>query len=303
MENENVLLSIITVNYNGWSDTLDLLRSIKQVGFAFLFEVIVVDNGSKDDKGSLIEENFPFVRFLRSPDNLGFAGGNNLGISIARGEFLFFLNNDTFLPQNSGNTIEIMCSFLRQNPQIGAISPKIKFADQKNMIQFAGSTILTPITLRNKQVGCYEEDNGQYDIIRKIPYLHGAAMLLPRQVVSEIGGIPECYFLYYEELDWSCSIAKKYDIFYYPELIIYHKESSSTGRESPMKTYYIFRNRLLFNHRNNQGIRRIASFLYLVSIALVSNVFRYILKGRLKQAYSAVKGTFAFCILHEQLKK
>lgn len=290
----NCKLSIITINFNGWTDTHDLLRSIEEASIPLDFEVIVVDNGSTEDRSQSLTSEFSFVRVIRSLNNLGFASGNNLGIKEAEGEYLFFLNNDTLLPRHSGSAIENAISFLAQNRKVGAVSAKIKYTDKENTIQFAGSTPLSTITLRNDQVGSGEEDMGQYDAIRQIPYLHGAAMLLHRDIVSEVGGLPECYFLYYEELDWSCMIDKKYQIFYFPELVVYHKESSTTGQDSPLKIFYISRNRLLFAYRNRTGLNRILSLTYLSTVALAMNTFRYCIGGHFKQANSVIKGTFAF---------
>ena len=206
-------------------------------------EVIVVDNASREDEATVIEKRYPQVKVVRSPQNLGFAGGNNLGIQAAHGKYLFFTNNDTLLRHQTSD-IRLLVSRLESDAKIGAVCPKIRFTWGNNPIQYAGYTPLSRITLRNRSIGFGEEDKGQYDMAHKTPYAHGAAMLVKREAIDKAGMMPECYFLYYEELDWSLMIRRAgFDIWYEPACTIYHKESQATGQQSPLRTYYITRNR------------------------------------------------------------
>ena len=135
------------------------------------------------------------------------------------------------------------------------VCPKIRFAWDDNPIQFAGYTPLSRYTMRNRSIGFGETDKGQYDTAHPTPYAHGAAMLVKREALEQVGLMPECYFLYYEELDWSMMFIRAgYAIWYEPACTIYHKESQATGQNSPLKTYYLTRNRLLFVKRNIQHI-------------------------------------------------
>lgn len=286
-------LSFITVNYNGLEDTRAFLARIQSISFSFSFEVIVIDNGSLKDEYALLKTEFPFISGCYSTANLGFAGGNNIGIRLSQGDFLYFINNDTLLPMEADAQILAMFAFLEQHPEVGGITPKIKYMEPPDMIQFAGCTPLSKITLRNKQIGYREIDKGQYNRNLQIPYLHGAAMLLPRDVVDQIGLMPESYFLYYEELDWCYQITKRYQLYYFAEACIYHKESASTGIDSPFKTYYLTRNRLLFAYRNRAGIIRMLSILYLVFVANTSKMCSFILKGKWKHVNSIWSGTRA----------
>lgn len=286
-------LSFITVNYNGLEDTRAFLARIDSITFSFSSEVIVIDNGSRQDEYALLKDEFPFITGCYSSANLGFAGGNNIGIRMAQGEFLYFLNNDTLLPLEADSQIMQMLSFFEQHPEAGGITPKIRYMDPPDMIQFAGCTPLTAITLRNKQIGYQEMELGQYEQNTEIPYLHGAAMLIPHRVVKEISLMPEEFFLYYEELDWSCQITKKYRLFYFAGAWIYHKESASTGVDSPFKIYYLTRNRLLFAYRNRVGLTRILSLFYLVLVANTSKMCSFMLNGKWKHVFSIWSGTRA----------
>lgn len=282
-------LSIITVNYNGLKDTCALIDSIP---FNEDMEVIVIDNGSKANEASVLQERYPRIKAIRSDQNLGFAGGNNLGIKAAKGKYLYFINNDTvfkdFNPQMLTNRLE-------SSAKIGMVCPKIRFAWGNNPIQFAGYTPLSPITIRNKAIGFGEEDKGQYDTPYQTPYAHGAAMMLKREAIDKVGLMPECYFLYYEELDWSMMITRAgYEIWYDPACTIYHKESQSTGQNSPLRVYYITRNRLLFVKRNFTGIKKYLAYAYLQMIVATRDIIKYLIKGRKNLLKATTQGLWDF---------
>ena len=288
----DIALSIITINYNGLADTCALIDSIPLNDDSL--EVIVVDNASKADEAATIQQRYPQVRVIKSDKNLGFAGGNNLGIKAAHGKYLFFLNNDTLLrPQTSD--FRHLISRLGADEKIGAVCPKIRFSWGSNPIQFAGYTPLSPITMRNRAIGFGEEDNGQYDKAHPTPYAHGAAMMVKREVIEKASLMPECYFLYYEELDWSMMIRRAgYEIWYEPTCTVYHKESQATGQNSPLRTYYITRNRLLFVKRNIQGLNRYLSYLYLATIVATKDILKFTAQRRMDLAQAVVRGVYNF---------
>ncbi len=288
----DIALSIITINYNGLADTCALIDSIPLNDDSL--EVIVVDNASKADEATTIQQRYPQVRVIKSDKNLGFAGGNNLGIKAAHGKYLFFLNNDTLLrPQTSD--FRHLISRLGADEKIGAVCPKIRFTWGNNPIQFAGYTPLSPITMRNRSIGFGEEDNGQYDKAHPTPYAHGAAMMVKREVIEKASLMPECYFLYYEELDWSMMIRRAgYEIWYEPTCTVYHKESQTTGKNSPLRTYYITRNRLLFVKRNVQGLDKLLSYLYLITIVATKDILKFTAQRHLDLAHAVVRGVYNF---------
>jgi GT2 family glycosyltransferase len=287
-----VILSIITINYNGQKDTCELIGTLPLEDKSI--EVIVIDNASAQDEATIIKERFPQVKVIRSKENLGFAGGNNLGIKAAQGKYLFFINNDTILkPQTSD--LRPLITRLESSPKIGMVCPKIKFSWGANPIQFAGYTPLSPITMRNKAIGCGEVDHGQFDTPHPTPYAHGAAMMVKREVIEKAGLMPECYFLYYEELDWSMMIRRAgYDIWYEPDCTIFHKESQTTGQNSPLRTYYITRNRLLFAQRNLQGAVKYISYLYLISLVATRDMLKYVFQRRWDLVRATTRGIVSF---------
>ena len=282
-------LSIITVNYNGLKDTCALIESIP---FNEKIEVIVIDNASKQDEASIILKQFPQVKVIRSEKNLGFAGGNNLGIKEAKGKYIFLINNDTTFKEFN---VDSLINRLESSPNIGIVCPKIRFAWGTNPIQYAGYTLLSKITVRNQAIGFSEEDKCQYGIAHSTPYAHGAAMLIKREAINKVGLMPEDYFLYYEEIDWSMMFTRAgYEIWYDPACTIYHKESQSTGQDSPLRTYYITRNRLLLVKRNWQGIYKYLAYCYLTCIVAPRNVLKYALKCKKDHLKAVINGIYDF---------
>src|SRR5690606_37688682 len=212
------LVSIITINYNQAKLTCELLASLRQLTYPSV-EIIVVDNHSSEDPSRIAHE-FPEVQLIVSPVNLGFAGGNNLGIQASKGEYLLFLNNDT---EVDGGFLEPLVALFRANPQAGAASPKLIYYNSGNTIQYAGSSRIDPFTGRSKRIGWMEKDRGQHDQLRETELAHGAAMMVPRTVVDRVGMMPEFFFLYYEEVDWCESIKRAgYRIFFVPDSRVYH---------------------------------------------------------------------------------
>jgi hypothetical protein len=288
----DITLSIITINYNGLADTCALIDTIPFNDDSL--EVIVVDNASIEDEAAIIERRYPQIQVIRSNTNLGFAGGNNLGIKAAHGKYLFFINNDTLLRPQTSDLIPLIHR-LESSPKIGAVCPKIRFAWGDNPIQFAGYTPLSPVTMRNRAIGFGETDQGQYDTAHLTPYAHGAAMMVKREVIDKAGLMPECYFLYYEELDWSMMIRRAgYDIWYEPAVSIFHKESQATGQDSPLRTYYITRNRLLFVKRNINEIEKYLSYIYLIGVVSLKDILKNLLRRRLDLAQATFKGICDF---------
>ena len=268
-------LSIITINYNGFRDTCELIESIP---VNERIEVIIVDNASTNNEASLLQEKYPNTKIVRSSKNLGFAGGNNLGIKAAQGKYLFFINNDTLFKEFN---IQSLIDRLESSPNIGGVCPKIRFTWENQPIQFAGYTPLSKITVRNKAIGFGEDDLNQYNTAYSTPYAHGAAMMIKREVIDKVGLMPECYFLYYEELDWSMMITRAgYEIWYEPACTIYHKESRTTGQNSPLRTYYITRNRLLLVKRNWKGLEKYLSYIYLIGIVANRDLLKYAINNQ-----------------------
>lgn len=293
-------LSIITVNYNGFADTCQMIESIRKYIKSVVYEIIVVDNASREDEAYLLRKKYPFIRTMRSRDNLGFAGGNNLGIHIAKGKYLFFLNNDTFIKEDQ---FRYLIETLETQENAGGVCPMLRYADEDEQIQFAGFTPLTRYTLRNRSIGQGEYVSEEYLQLAETPYMHGAAMLVKRDILKRAGHMPSMYFLYYEELDWSLSIRNAgYRLFYDPRCTVYHKESRSTGMHSPLRVFYLTRNRFLFAYRNRRFTDRFICFLYLLLVVLPKDSLLYMLRFNFKLVAAALRGVIAYFSLNKKEK-
>lgn len=272
-------VSIITVNFNQPEATEQLLESIDRENDYRNIELIVVDNGSRINPLPDWQIRYPSIKFIRSDRNKGFAGGNNLGIQASEGSYLFFVNNDT---EFTAGLLPQLVNTLENHPAAGMVSPKIRYYQKPDTLQYAGYTKMNYYTGRNKCIGQFEIDNGQFDhLTGETAFAHGAAMLVNRKAMNKAGLMKENYFLYYEELDW-CERFKKqgYTIRLNMQALIYHKESLSVGQKSAMKEYFMNRNRILFERRNAGNFQRIIFWIYFILAVVPRNLFSYLKEGR-----------------------
>ncbi len=268
-------VSVITVNFNQSKVTEALLDSIQSLNTYKDIEIVVIDNGSKENPVPGWSAKYPAVKFVRSESNLGFAGGNNLGIKEANGDYLFFVNNDT---EFTATLVGQLVATMEAHPEVGMISPKIRYFQQPDTIQYAGFTKMNYYTARNKCIGQFEQDRGQYDhMIGETGYVHGAAMMVRREAMNNAGVMPEVYFLYYEEMDWCEQIKRAgYKIWVNANAVIYHKESVSVGSRSALKEYFMNRNRILFIRRNCPRVTRTLFWFYFILVVSPRNMINYV---------------------------
>lgn len=224
------MVSIIIVNYNGEQVLRDCLQSVFGSAYKPL-EVIVVDNASRDRSVALMRQEFPAVKIVVSSQNVGFAGGNNLGVAEATGEFIVLLNNDTVV---DAAWIEPMLELARE-PNVGAVSAKVitdgvpsEYYEMNGSINFLGYNIMR-----------------QFDDLSRVFYAGGAAVMF-RRGIAEKPFLDE-YFLYAEDLYFSWKLRLEgYDIRMAQRSVVRHKGSATTKRESSaFAAFYQERNRLL----------------------------------------------------------
>lgn len=269
------LVSILTVHFNQPLVTEEFLHSLRTVNEYPDIEVIVVDNGSTEDWTADWRVRFSGVTFIRSERNLGFAGGNNLGLEVARGDYYFLINNDT---EFTAGALGKLVAVLEKWPEVGMVSPRLHYFEDRNLIQYAGYTAMNYATGRNRCVGQFERDDGQYDgHSGPTAYVHGAAMLVRKTALDKVGLMDPNYFLYYEELDW-CERIKKAGYAAYVELdaVIYHKESVSVGKRSAIKEYFMNRNRILFLRKHASSVNFALFCAYFAATVIPRNLLRYL---------------------------
>jgi GT2 family glycosyltransferase len=239
----NPLISIVLVNFNGFEDTVECIKSIMNIEYDN-YNVIVVDNGSttKPDVQALhfIQNNSKYIRLDK---NLGFSGGNNVGIeeAIKNGaDYILLLNNDTVV---STSFLDVLVSEAKQRNNNAIVTGKIYYFSNQNEIWYGGGWYDF-----NKGIGCHErnhtiDDFSQPSKSRNISFATGCMMLVPVSVIKEIGELEESFFLYAEDTEYCLRALKNgIEIVFCENAIIYHKVSRSTTRMSTPALYYLIRN-------------------------------------------------------------
>jgi hypothetical protein len=285
----NPLVSIITINYNTPEITGALLQSLSMLNYPN-WEVIVVDNASPQYSSAYLKKDYPFIKHISSPVNIGFAGGNNIGLHFAKGEYLFLLNNDT---EVTPGLLTELVTYLQQHAACGIACPKIKYHFMPDTIQYAGAVGLHPLTSRSYDIGYLQKDNGQFNDVRITDLPNGAAMMIPREAIKKVGIMSELFFLYYEELDWAARFKQAgYQIHYVGKAEVFHKESVSTGKNSAFKTYYLFRNRLLYIRRNYKGMRLLIAGSFFLFISTPVHIVKHAIKKEWTHSQSIAKAVW-----------
>lgn len=254
-------VSLIILNYNTVKDTLECLLSLKAAKLpkGLSLETTVVDNASSDDSVEQIKVKFPEVKLIESSSNLGFAGGNNLGIKSAQNEspdFVMLLNSDTEVPG------EFWSDFKRslESCSFDVFSPLIYFAkgyefhkdryqkkDLGKVVWYAGGKIdWDNVYGSNAHVD--EVDTGQFKTCEETPFATGACLVVRPQVFNRIGLLNETYYLYLEDLEFSLRAKEAgFKVGFVPFFHLWHKVSASSGGAgSALSDYFITRNRLIF---------------------------------------------------------
>ncbi len=239
----SALVAVVVLSWNGREDTLACLRSLAAVDYPELV-TIVVDNGSTDGTSAAVRSEFPGAELVRTERNLGFAEGNNVGMRRALelgAAFVLVLNND----------VEVDPGFMRalvdeagRRAGAGALCSKILYADPPDLIWFAGASFDPRSGYNGRQRGYRERDDGRFDEVVETDRACGAAMLVPRGVLEEIGLFDRELFFYSEDTDWSLRARDAgYRHYVVPASRLWHKVSVTSGGEnSPTTLYYGLRN-------------------------------------------------------------
>jgi GT2 family glycosyltransferase len=225
---DKLSVAIIIVNWNRKEDTLACLDSLARVTYP-KFRVILVDNGSQDGSAAAIRDRFPGVMVIALPQNLRFAGGNNVGLRevLARGDdFALLLNNDTTVEPDF---LDHLMAATQSDPKIGLAAPKILYYNRPTVIWFAGG-VLRPAFGYVRHYGQRQVDNGRYDRSQSVSFLTGCCLAIRREVIQKVGLLDEGYYLYSEDADYGLRAKRSgYKLYYESASRIYHKVSSSTG--------------------------------------------------------------------------
>lgn len=222
--------------------------------------VVIVDNGSTDGSAKrlseLVLEKKEHLICLK--ENLGFSGGNNVGIQYAidkGAEYICLLNNDTIV------TSDFLDKMLERIDLNSVVFGKIKFFKNPDRIWFAGGNY-NRWTGRTVHFGYNQEDIAQNQLRKNQNFVTGCLLLIPVTIIAKVGMLPEHYFLYYEDTEYSLRLVENgIDMKYAPEAIIYHKVSASTQKMPNKMRYYNIRNSLIVVSEHEKGIKKIVAYL------------------------------------------
>lgn len=259
------MLSVILLNYNQPDMTIDCIEYLlKNKNYYEYFEIIVVDNGSKDDSVVKLEEitGKHNLCFVNNKENLGFAEGNNAGIRVARGKWILLLNNDTVFKEDF---ISKMAKAAMDNPDAAAIGPKIYYYDVPSKVWYNGGII----TKYYNFIGSFSNESGHY---KQVEWITGCALMINKEALEEVGLLDKDFFMYNEDVDW-CIRARKagLSLIYTPYAELWHIGSKTTSEsfKKSFQIYYGYRNKLFIINKNTSGFE----YLYLIFIILFGACF------------------------------
>ncbi|MEQ8156407.1 MAG: glycosyltransferase family 2 protein [Clostridiaceae bacterium] len=277
---------IILVNYNGSKDTIDCIKSLKDIDYKN-YEIVVVDNNSRDEEKKLLRENSSGIKLIESDVNLGFALGNNLGMEYAinnNADYVLLLNNDTLVEKDF---LTRMVKTAEKNEDAGAVGCKIMYHPAENIIWYNGGRVdFTKFSAFN--IDERKEDYESEDECTETDFITGCCILIPERTIKKAGYLSHEYFMYYEDVDYSLKIKEiGLKLLLDHKAKIYHKVSvSSGGEDSLFRIYYSNRARKLFMKKFRykvSGFNFFKAEAYFVITRYVK-MFRYVLKGQVRQA-------------------
>lgn len=245
---------IIVLNWNGRDDTLACLASLSGIDYP-VYEVIVVDNGSCDDSVPVIASVYPQATLIETGANLGYVGGNNIGLEHAKtmgADYALLLNNDT---EVAPDFLNLMVEVAEVDAAIGIVGPTIYYFDRPDVIWSAGGSIDWDWG-DTRMVNLDVVDQGQFSLLpRPVDFVSGCAMLIKMSLLDQMGFLDPRFFAYYEETEWCVRVARAgFKIVYVPQAKIWHKISPVAREASPQVHYYMTRNRLLFLKLSRVGV-------------------------------------------------
>ena len=280
---------IILLNYNSADDTIECIESIKENETKINYEIIVVDNKSQDNSIQKLEK-VSNIKLIKSDKNNGFASGNNMGIKYAienGAQYVLLLNNDTTIEKNA---ISILVKQLENHNELGIISSRIMYYDNKELINYCGGDInwLKATSIHNNYK---QKFNNNIEKFFYTNFITGCCMLIKKEVFEKVGYLPEEYFMYYEDVDFCIKVKEaEYKLGIDTSSVIYHKVSSSSGGEdSPFSIQWGTRNRIIFINKYKKYTKGIATILLFYITRLMKVIVYTITRNKAKKI-ALIKG-------------
>ncbi len=292
-------IAVVLVDWNGAEITRQCISSLNKINPLGLgkVKIIVVDNGSDQPVKQALEDEYKHVIFLRSEINLGFAGGNNIGIRYALEhgfDYTLLLNNDTTVDVNF---LQPLVEVLKENKQVAAVQPRIYFAHDKNLLWNAGNKF-DKIFGTTSTRGYKQYDHGQFDETITMPWLTGCCMLINNEVFKTMGLIflNERYKTYFEDVEFSFRLRKAgFELMYVPSSKIWHiagysaeRNEGKEGKMFPEIVYLHTRNKIWIARAHANAITKPLAMLWQYMYCMMLLV-HFAIKGRWKKYNKVVQ--------------
>jgi len=275
MESESFVqephVAVVILNWNRAADTLDCVGSLRASNDRQL-SVIVVDNGSTDSSWEKLQQVAPEdVTLIQSGANLGYSGGNNVGIREAlsfRANYLWILNNDVVVHPSC---LDELIEAAEKYPQAGVFVPKILYKDHPNTLWYAGGDY-DPVRGQGSHWGFGAQDDGSFDAPQEVTFATGCSLFVRCEVFEQVGLLDERYFLYWDDVEFSNRVLHAgYKMRYVPTAYVYHELMASSGQQdgrSPTYDYYNLRNRLWYIREEHRGWTKVSAYVWTVPLLL-----------------------------------
>ncbi|HHT9125914.1 MAG TPA: glycosyltransferase family 2 protein [Candidatus Brocadiia bacterium] len=305
---------IIVLNFNNCMDTIECIDSLEKINYPN-YEIVLVDNGSKDNSVELFKAKYSSnskIRLLININNLGFTGGNNLAIRHLMGgmagppvqwtgrvcpwenvDYFLLLNNDTVV---NPDFLTQLVNVAEADDKIGIVGPKIyKLYPELvsgSQTLFCAGTKTIPFLGQPFLRGNGKKDIGRYNNVEAVDYISGTALMIKKEVIEQIGLLDERFFAYFEDWDWCIRAQKQgFKCVYVPDAVIWHKGSSTIGFKSPSYYYYMTLSRILFARKHLGRFEFLFLFLpYFITYRLLLPILMLLLKGDIKSIMAIIKG-------------
>jgi GT2 family glycosyltransferase len=294
-------VSIVILNWNGYDVTRECLVSLSKTDYPNC-QIVVVDNGSADGSPDRLAAEFSAVTLIRNPKNLGFTGGNNVGIRRAleeNADYVLLLNNDTVV---APNFLSELIRAGESDKRIGLLNPKILYFEPSDRIWYAGGSFNIWKGIASHR-GSREVDRGLYDTPEEVTFITGCAFLIKTEVIRKIGPLDECFFYTCEDTDWSIrSLNAGYRALYVPSSLVWHKESMDTKRNAgkAFRDFYNVRNSLLLARRHAKPYHW-PSFLFCLALMVAYRTTGYSIRGEFDRVRAVYRGLHDGFLMHLSL--
>ncbi|NPV58101.1 MAG: glycosyltransferase family 2 protein [Actinobacteria bacterium] len=236
----------VVLNHNNYPDTRECIESLQSLNIPPMvhFSILLVDSGSRDGSPEALQSEFPHLACIVSKENLGYAGGNNLGIESALREgadWIWLLNNDTVVHPDA---LAHLVSAAKRTSEVGILGSIVYDYDDRGRVQFAGGKLNK---LRGTGRGLDAAHNGACKLggVVECDFVTGASLLARKKMIEDVGLLDEALFLYLEDLDWALRAKKQgWKVFCVRDSVVWHKGNSTSSRVRPLIIYYVSRNSL-----------------------------------------------------------